>query len=304
VSPSRLKCLAESADTYYVPFELAARPRWFQRKGADKKPRPIDRPTRELLSLQKQINQEFLSPILMPSHIFGAVGGRSIFGNAGCHRGAKLLVTLDIKQCFPSITPRHIYRVWSSTLGCSPEVSRLLTALTTFQRRLPQGAPTSPALANLLIWSLDFPVRKECQSLGVVYSTWIDDLAFSGGEARNLIQFTIETFRKEGLKFSHRKIRIMGPKDVKSLTGTRFGNTKIRVPATYCSQVRAGIHNLETGKVESQELGAYAEQLLGRLRYINQVCPVDAQPLKIQLSKALLLIPPPYRAGFQTFLQS
>jgi hypothetical protein len=96
----------------------------------------------------------------------------------------------------------------------------------------------------------------------------------------------------------------MGPKDSKTLTGTRFGNTTVRVPAPYRSQVRAGIHNLEVGKVESQELGIYAEQLLGRLLYINQVCPQDARPLRIKLSKALPLIPPAYREGFQAFIQS
>jgi RNA-directed DNA polymerase len=303
-NPTRLREIAEKASSLYDPFELNPSSRWFQRKGLDKKPRPIDRPTGELLFLQKRINAELLKPILMPEHIFGAVSRRSIFGNAECHHGAKLIVTLDVRRCFPSITPRHIYRVWSSTLGCSPEVSSVLTALTTFKRRLPQGAPTSPALANLLIWSIDGPVRNKCDSLGVTYSTWIDDLAFSGAEARELIQFTIELFRVEGLKFSHRKTTIMGPKEVKLLTGTRFGGTTIRVPAKYCSQVRAGIGNIKIGNVESHEFDAYSEQLLGRLRYINQVCPRDAQPLRNQLLKTMPFISQAYRAGFLAFLQS
>ena len=303
-SPTRLSEIAENARSYYDPFELDPSPRWFQRKGLDKKARPIDRPTGELLSLQKRINAELLKPILVPPHIFGAVSGRSIFGNAECHRGADLLVTLDIKQCFPSITPCHIYGVWSSALGCSPKVSRLLTALTTFQRRLPQGAPTSPALANLLIWSIDGPVRNRCLSLGVTYSTWIDDLAFSGTEARQLIQFTIELFRERGLRFSHRKTTIMGPNEVKMLTGTRFGGISLRAPSAYLSQVRAGIHNMTAGKVEPAEFGPYTQQLLGRLQYVNRICPTDARPLKNLLTKGLTLIPSPYRTGFQQFLQS
>ena len=300
----RLREIAKNARSYYDPFELDPSPRWFQRKGLAKKPRPIDRPIGELLSLQKRINAELLKPILLPPHIFGAVSRRSIFGNAECHRGAELLVTLDIMQCFPSITPCHIYMVWSSTLRCSPEVASLLTALTTFQRRLPQGAPTSPALANLLIWSIDGPVRTRCNSLGVTYSTWVDDLAFSGTEARKLIQFTIELFRERGLKFSHRKTTIMGPKEVKTLTGTRFGGTSIRVQSAYLSQVRAGIHNMTAAKVDPAELGTYTQQLLARLKYVNRLCPMDARPLKNQLSRALPSIPPIYQAEFLEFLES
>ena len=117
ISPQRLRELAEDAGSYYDPFELSPNPKWFQRKKSDKKPRPIDRPTGDLLSIQKRINAEFLSPILIPPHIFGEVSRRSIIGNAECHRGANLLVTLDIKQCFPSVTPLHVYSVWSSTLA-------------------------------------------------------------------------------------------------------------------------------------------------------------------------------------------
>jgi RNA-directed DNA polymerase len=302
-SPNRLTEIAENARSYYDPFELEPSPRWFQRNGLAKKPRPIDRTTGELLSLQKQINKELLKPILMPPHIFGAVSRRSIFGNAECHHGANLLVTLDIKQCFPSITPRHIYRVWSSTLGCSPKASSLLTALTTFQRRLPQGAPTSLALANLFIWSIDGPLRNRCNSLGVIYSTWIDDLALSGTGARKLIQFTIELFRDESLKFSRRKTTIMGPNEVKTLTGTRFGDVSIRVPSGYLSQVRAGIHNMTAGKVKPAEFGIYTQHLLGRLQYLSRICPADARPLKDQLSRALPFIPFAYQAEFQEFLR-
>jgi hypothetical protein len=303
ISQARLKELAEGAYSYYEPFDLATKSRWFSKKEL-KKPRPIDRPTGELVALQSRINSELLSPILMPEHIFGAVKRRTIFGNAGCHQGAKLLVTLDVKQCFPSITPRHIYSVWSKTLGCSPKIAKLLTMLTTFERRLPQGAPTSPALANLLIWSIDKRVRIECERLGVVYSTWLDDLAFSGDEARALIQIAVETFRTEGLKFSHRKIKIMGPKEVKTLTGTRAGRDVIRVPAPYCSQVRAGIHNLKVGRVVQHDLGIYIEQLLGRLRYINQVCPADARPLKLQLDSTLPFVPFEYRTSLKVFVDS
>ncbi len=303
ISTSKLKDVAENAESFYDPFDLAPKSRWFSRKTG-KATRPIDRPTGELVRVQSRINSEILSPILMPEHIFGAVSSRTIFGNASCHRGAKLLITLDIKQCFPSITPRHVYGVWSRALGCSPAISKLLTTLTTFQRRLPQGAPTSPALANILIWSMDHPVRSLCASLGVAYSTWLDDLAFSGPHCRQIVQPAIEAFRAEGLGFSHRKIKIMGPHETKKLTGTRLGTKAIRVPAEYCSQVRAGIHNLKVGRVEDYEMERYLRQLVGRVRYIDGVSTVDGRPLRVQLRKALDSVPPEHRPLLEAFLAS
>ena len=69
ISQARLKALAESAHLYYEPFDLAAKSRWFSKKEP-KKPRPIDRPTGELVALQSRINSELLSPILMPEHFW------------------------------------------------------------------------------------------------------------------------------------------------------------------------------------------------------------------------------------------
>jgi RNA-directed DNA polymerase len=301
VSLDRLRSVAANSETLYKPFLLGDAGKPFSR-GPSKEPRPIDRPTGELLQIQSKINSEFLSPILFPEHINGAVKKRTIYKNAECHRGATLLVTLDVKQCFPSITPVHIYRVWAEVLGCSPEVASLLTKLTTFRRRLPQGAPTSPALANLLIWSIDLPVRTACDARNVVYSTWLDDLAFSGLEARSLIAITISTFACHGLRFSHRKIKIMGPRHAKYLTGTRAGRYALRVPKEYCGKVRAGIHNLGIGRVESRQLASYITNLIGRLQYIERVSKVDAQSLKRELAKSLHLIPTSHRARLANFL--
>ena len=83
-------------------------------------------------------------------------------------------------------------------------------------------------LANLFIWMIDAPIRTACEELGVVYSTWIDDLAFSGERARELIQIGAETLRANGLRISRKKVHIMGPRAAKFITGTRLGTVAIR----------------------------------------------------------------------------
>ncbi len=272
VSLGELTGIANNAMSQYKPFPLQPTQNLFSRKPP-KPPRPIDRPTGRLLEVQRSINDILLRPILLPEHINGAVPKRTIYLNAEMHRGAPVLVTIDIRQCFPSITSKHIYQVWCKTLGCSPEIGALLTKLTTFERRLPQGAPTSPALANLFIWSIDEPVRALCMELGLSYSTWLDDLALSGAHVREAIQPVIQCLGASGLAVSHQKTKLMGRHAIKKLTGTRLGGAALRFPKPYLSNVRAGIWTLSQGRVPASMELRNAAQLLGkRLLFPSGAC--------------------------------
>ena len=154
----RLVSLSAEGRLQYSPFMSTRLPRPFQKIHLSK-PRPIDNPRQELSWVQKRIYRRLLKPICFPEHILGAVPKRSVRDNAERHLASNLLVTLDIRQCFPSITNRQVYQVWADLLGCSPPVAKLLTELTTFDRHLPQGAATSPFLANLFIWMIDEPIN-------------------------------------------------------------------------------------------------------------------------------------------------
>ena len=268
--------IASRAQSFYSPFDLEVRPHPFGKKPSGRT-RHIDCPTSELKSVQRRIERVLLHPVLFPAHIFGAVRARSIHGNASFHLGARLLVAIDIRSCFPSISNLQVYRTWTNTLGCSARVGDLLTKLTTFKRRLPQGAPTSPALANLFIWSIDGPIRAECARLGVRYSTFIDDLAFSGERAREIIEFAVRTLAHERLPVSRSKIKIMGPRATKLLTGTRLGGEKVRAPRNLTSRVRAGIHNFKRGEqlpIPEQE---YLRSLSSQIKHIERLCPDDVR---------------------------
>ena len=161
----------------------------------------------------------------------------------------------------------------------SVRVGALLTKLTTFERRLPQGAPTSPALANLFIWSIDGPIRAECARLGVKYSTWIDDLAFSGDRAREIIEFAVRALAHERLAVSRSKIKIMGPRATKLLTGTRLGSERVRAPRDLTSRVRAALDKVkrcESLPISEQE---YLKSLRSQIKHIERLCPSDIRVL-------------------------
>ena len=275
IPPETLEKVAGSPSPNYSPFMLAKPPRPFARHYLPQT-RPIDNPLQDLKWIQQRIYRRLLKPLCFPAHILGAVPNRSVMDNAERHLASTLLVTVDVRQCFPSITNVHVYRVWSEFLGCSPPVAALLTRLTTFDRHLPQGAPTSPLLANLFIWMIDEPIRAICGRILVAYSTWIDDLAFSGERARDLIEPSISLLAANGLKVKREKIRIMGPRAIRLLTGTRLGPREVRAPREKISRVRSGIHNLRVGLVSPNEEERYIIGLVGQLRFIHQICPRDA----------------------------
>ena len=153
-----------------------------------------------------------------------------------------------------------------------------------FNRHLPQGAPTSPVLANLFIWSVDGQIREACAESGVEYSTWIDDLSFSGEKARDVIQVAVEVLHQSGLRLSHKKIKIMGSRQSKTLTGTRFGNRSLRAPKEICDRARAGIHKLESNLISGTDKESYCRGLSALIAHIQRICPQDAVRLREKLS--------------------
>lgn len=276
VSVEKLRSLSSSPNSRYSPFPHVKPARPFQRKPPCRS-RQIDNPLRDLSWVQKRINQRLLVSICFPENIFGGIRKRSILDNAEHHHGASLLVTIDVKKCFPSVTNRHVYAVWKELLGGSPPVAAVLTRLTTFERHLPQGAATSPLLANLFIWMIDQPIREACQELGLAYSTWIDDLAFSGDLARDAIQIAARTLASYGLRISRDKVKIMGPRSEKVITGTRLGTKGIRAPREKLYRIRSGIHHFEVGHINDNRAERYLKGLVAQLRFVRQLCPKDAQ---------------------------
>jgi len=275
IPPEKLRELSADPNLGYRPYHHHKPLRPFQKK-ARSAPRQIDHPIEDLSWAQKRINKRLLSLICFPDHIFGGIRHRSVLDNAEHHHNAALLVTIDVRQCFPSITNVHIYSVWKELLGCAPPVASLLTQLTTFERHLPQGAATSPLLANLFIWMIDEPIRAASNVLGVAYSTWIDDLAFSGARARELIEVAISTLAAHGLKVSRKKIKIMGPNEAKLITGIRLGVRGTRAPREKLSRIRSGIHYFALGAISDRDAERYLKGLVAQLRFLHQLCQKDA----------------------------
>lgn len=244
----KIRCIAAHAGGYYKPFPKKGRICPFQKKFKPPKKRIIDNPTGLLKVLQKRVQKNLLRPLLLPEHFCGGVKGRTLLDNIMMHLGARVLVTMDIKSFFPSITNKQVYFVWRHMLNCSPQIAGILTKLTTFERHLPQGAPTSTTLANLVLYSLDAPIRSECNRQNVRYSTWVDDLALSGDSAREIINVAVEALSSSGFAAPHKKQKIMGSASRKVLNKVLMGRFPSVLPERL-SQLRSGIHKVRAGEI-------------------------------------------------------
>jgi len=298
-SIARLECLlgcrrdelnrvAANAGKYYRPFLKKEKPRPFQRRFKRSTPRRIDNPTGVLKVIQRNIYTRILKRIPLPENLMGGVKGRTIGDNARVHLGNKVLARIDIRRFFPSVTSTRVYRIWRDGLNCSPQIASLLTKLTTFERHLPQGAPTSTLLANLVVVSLDGPIRSECRNSGTEYSGWVDDLAFSGDNPRPLINTAVRELAAAGFSVSRTKTKVMGPSTQKVLTGTRLGRVPHGDPRQF-ARVRSGIHKLRIGAVPPQEIEEYVRSLEGKISRLASTDPQKAKRLSDDLRAATKL---------------
>lgn len=279
-----LRQIANDPATYYHPFDLPKAPRPFARIKQKPKFRRIDRPTGALRDIQDRIYYRLLRNLKLPDYLCGGVKGKTVMINVRLHDGAPVLVTMDIKSWFPSITPAHVYRAFRRVLNCSRHVAKLLTALTTFEGRLPQGASTSSAVANLVLFSVDKPIRARAGQLGVSYSSWVDDLPFSGEHARQLIPVTISTLKRAGFRIARPKLVVMGHGKRKVVNGIVLG-TMLSASKESRARLRAALHRLSAGDIIDTERERYILTLKGRILHLQGVNPNQANRFQAELAQ-------------------
>jgi RNA-directed DNA polymerase len=285
VNRATLTSLAKSFSENYHPFRQAKVPKPHASVVKPIKFREIDNPCPALKAIQSKILHRLLGRVTLPHFVFGAVRGVCVREHAREHLGASTVIKMDITSYYPSITNRQIHYVWSSVLGCSPRIAHLLTKLTTFDGHLPQGAPTSPALANIFLASIYGPVLEACKAENVVVTAWVDDLIFSGDRARVVMNIVRATLADNGLKLSSKKTHILNGRTAKVVTGVRLGKDKLRGCKIKLRDIRAGIHNLECGRFTDLGQARDIQRLRGQINYIKSHCLSDSAHLSARLDR-------------------
>lgn len=284
VDRKKLRHLAERWPEHYAPFQQAKPSKPHTREPISTKLREIDNPDKELKRVQALILDRLLLPVPLPNFLYGAVRKKCVRAHAQAHLGATTIVKMDVKSYYPNVTNRHVFRIWKDVLLCSPRIARLLTQLTTYNWHLPQGAPTSPALANIFLASIYGPVLEACIEKQIIVTVWVDDLTFSGIAAREVMETVRKTLAEHGLKDSRKKRTILTPRDSKLITGVRLGRGRIRACKVKLRDIRAGIHNIGIGKFTNRGQAKDIESLKAKISYVNSICEQDAIPLSASLN--------------------
>ncbi len=230
----RLRTIVEHIDDYYSEFlRFKTDKQGNKRKNKAKYvmrfgefwSRTINPPKDELKAIQKRINGYLIENIAIPQYAFGGIRRKDNIRNARYHKGQKYVFQTDIKDFFPFITNKMVYEMFLRN-GFSPDVSSLLTKLTTYKGHLPQGAPTSTTIANLVFVPTGLALQAISDREGLRFTTFVDDVTISSqSDFKHVIPEIIETITSHGFKISHGKTSYKS--GITEITGVKMLNNSM-----------------------------------------------------------------------------
>ena len=275
--------------------------------------RLIEAPKPRLKEIQRQILVGILNRTPVHSAVHGFLKGHSIKTFAAPHVGQRVVLRMDLQDFFPSFAGPRI-QAFFRTAGYPESVADLLGGLCTnaaglsawkevekpvdpallrearslyARPHLPQGAPTSPALANLCAYRIDCRLSAMAQSAGACYTRYADDLAFSGDEAFDRSAERFSTYAaaillEEGFTVHHRKTRIMRQSTRQYLAGM-VANHHLNVIRADYDRLKAVLTNCVRYGPESQNRDAhppFQSHLEGRVGFVQMINPMKGIRLR------------------------
>ena len=208
--------------------------------------------------------------------------------NARVHAAKAIVVKFDLKDFFPSISFGRVQCIFQAA-GFERALAQALAFLTTVRegdpakeqgserrhgtrRWLPQGAPTSPGLANLAASQMDSRLEGLAKSFGFAYSRYADDMTFSTNDPRGKVDamkdLVAEIVQESGFRLNDQKTTVMRAPGGRRVTGLIVDGTAPRVPREQVRRVRAMMHRFLTDPEHAE-----ARRLLGCLSYMRMVNP-------------------------------
>lgn len=272
--------------------------RYVQLPRAGSPPRVIEQPKPRLKALQRRLLHELLDRIPVHEAAHGFVRGRSARTHALLHTGRRVVVRLDLEDFFAGVAAGRVYGIFR-TAGYPEAVAHVLTGLCTnavpvsesvpghfrLARRLatphlPQGAPTSPALANLAAFSLDRRLTGLADAVGARYTRYADDLVFSSDCHLRMPQTMITRIAADGgFRVNAAKARVMGRGTRQTVTGVVV-NAHPNVPRGEYDTLKAVLHRAGL----DGPAGLDPAQLLGRIAWVESLNPARGAKLRARFS--------------------
>lgn len=244
--------------------------------------REISIPDPELKQKQREILQKLYRHFYSNKNLYkeylyfakGFVPNKGVLYNAKPHVGKKFILNIDIKDFFPSCKRKNMPQILEEILS-EDEIELLF-----HNDCLPQGAPTSPFVSNLYMFSADNVIFSRLRMLisdDVVYTRYADDITVSSNSraifGRTCLSIIRKTLKEHGFEINDQKIRRLTPSQRQEITGLCVNSGQPTVSRKIRRVVRAAVHNMtQRGYAQVEEIN----KIKGLISFINQ-CPVHKQ---------------------------
>ena len=293
ISLGQLRFLSFARQTattsHYVRFHIS------KKAGGE---RLISAPMPRLKRAQYWILQHILEQLALHPAAHGFCQGRSIVTNAQPHVGTAVIINFDLQDFFPSISYKRVKGLFRS-FGYSESVATILGLLCTeplvetveldgktyyvalSDRHLPQGAPTSPAIANLLCRRLDRRLTQMAEAIGFTYTRYADDLTFSTSSDHlhqicNLLKRTASIVAHEGFTIHPEKTRVLRRSRQQEVTGIVV-NDKLNIDRETLKRFRATLYQIEKDGLAGKQWGNSTDLLTSIQGFANYVAMVNPE---------------------------
>ncbi|TYL90327.1 hypothetical protein FXB40_32240 [Bradyrhizobium rifense] len=286
ISTAELKKIWWFRGRMYQKFEIS--------KGEGKK-RVISAPDRRLKMLQTKIASS-LAPIYRPRNpVHGFVDGRSVKTNATAHLRSKFVMNLDIESFFSAITEGRVAGLMSA-LGIDGRVAEILARVCCNEGVLPQGAPSSPIISNMICFRMDKELQTIAKESRCIYTRYADDITFSsyqpltlmfegppppaGNFSPDLLKDGLRgAFRSNGFAINPQKVHYADKYSRRTVTGLKI-NELVNVDRKFVRNLRAALFVAEKqGVAVAQKIlkdkygreAPLASHLRGRLSWVGHI---------------------------------
>lgn len=294
--PFYLASVVNSPDNHYREFKIKKRSGGY---------RLITAPFPALLEMQEWIYQNILIQIPINPCAHGFTAKKSIITSSKLHTGKKELLKLDLKDYFPSIKINRIISIFKN-LGYPNIIAFYLASICSFEEGLPQGAPTSPILSNIISKELDKRLLSLSKKFNLKYTRYADDLTFSGENIPStFIKYVTDIITNEGFNVNEAKTRLYKSntdkiKGKRIVTGISVSEEKIKIPRKYKRELKQELHYIFTfglhshiSKLKIKKIN-YIYSVIGKVNFWLSVEPdneyaIESKKKLIEIYKSIYI---------------
>ena len=240
-----------------------------------------------LKQVQRSIADNILAYYPVSKYAKAYAFGTNVQKNAMPHVGKKKILKLDIEGFFDNIIYSKVKDVVFYEEKFAEPIRILLSMLCYHRDALPQGAPTSPAITNIIMYDFDEKIGAYCKQKGIAFTRYCDDMTFSGEfDEKEVIELVKGELRKMGLFLKNRKTAVIPNTKRQTVTGivvnekinlTKEYKKKIRQEMYYITKFGLDEHLRRVGETDKKK---YLLSLKGRISFVLQTIPQDKEFLE------------------------